>query len=224
MDRQLALLAAAWIGYFVLHSALASLVAKDFVAGRWPTLVPAYRLAFNLLAVLLLAVPGAFSFGWEGPLLWAWGGPWGWLSLLAAGVAIGGFAWSLKAYDSGEFSGFTQWRRRESRTEDQETLHLSPLHRHVRHPWYACALLLLWTRDMDAVRLLSVALITAYFVVGSWFEERKLIGYHGPAYQAYRGVVPGLLPWPGRSINPARAAELERMAAAYRREQGDGVR
>ena len=50
-----------WLAYAVLHSLLASLLAslslKRAVAARWPRLAPGYRLAFNVLAVVLLVPP-----------------------------------------------------------------------------------------------------------------------------------------------------------------------
>ena len=45
-----------WLVYFGLHSLLASIAAKQDVASRWPRAMPAYRLGFNVLAVLLLAL------------------------------------------------------------------------------------------------------------------------------------------------------------------------
>ena len=46
-----------WLAYAVLHSLLASLWLKRGVAARWPRLAPGYRLAFNVLAVVLLVPP-----------------------------------------------------------------------------------------------------------------------------------------------------------------------
>jgi len=48
--RDIVLLALCWIGYFALHSALASLAAKRGVAAAWPQLMPYYRLTYNILA------------------------------------------------------------------------------------------------------------------------------------------------------------------------------
>ena len=52
--QNIVLLAICWIGYFALHSALASLTVKRWVAAAWPKLMPYYRLTFNLLASLLI--------------------------------------------------------------------------------------------------------------------------------------------------------------------------
>ena len=211
-DLHLPLLALAWLAYFALHSLLASLALKQWVAARWPALSPAYRLAYNLLAVVLLLPPAWLLLSWSGPLLWSWSGAWAWVAHAAALLAGALFLWSLQSYDSGEFSGLRQWRRRNGEVMDTESLHISPLHRYVRHPWYACALLLIWTRDMDAARLLSALLATGYFVVGSLLEETKLVRYHGEAYRRYRRAVPGLVPWPGRRLSAAQAEELEALA------------
>ena len=220
MTGHLVLLAACWIAYFGLHSLLASLGAKRRVAARWPQAMPAYRLAYNGLALLLLMPPVGLMLMWDGPLLWTWSGPWAWVSHTLALLALGLFAWSLGAYDNGEFSGLRQWRERTRTVEDQETLRLTPLHRHVRHPWYFCALLLIWTRDMDAARLLSALLASAYFVVGSRLEEAKLVAYHGTAYAAYRARVPGLVPLPWRRLSADEASALEAEARAARQAPG----
>lgn len=216
MATELVLLAALWLAYFALHSLLASLACKRWLAARRPRLMPAYRLAYNALAVLLLLPPAGLMLAWDGPLLWAWTGPWAWLAHALALLALGLFAWSLAGYDGGEFSGLRQWRSRQAGIEDRATLHLSTLHRFVRHPWYLCALLLIWSRDMDAARLLSALLASGYFILGSRLEERKLIAFHGEAYRRYRARVPGLLPWPGRRLDVREARELEALARGDR--------
>ncbi len=203
-------LAAAWLIYFSLHSLLASLWLKRRVAVRWPTLMPAYRLLFNATALVLLLPPLALMHTLEGPTLWQWSGPASWVANGLALVALTGIAWSLRYYDGQEFLGVRQWRERISTVEDQELFHLSPLHRFVRHPWYSLALVLVWTRDMDAAFMVTALAVTLYFIVGSRLEERKLIAYHGEVYRRYRQNVPALLPLPWRHLSKEAARRLER--------------
>lgn len=202
----------AWLFYFLVHSILASLTVKQWVAKRWSGLMPAYRLLFNLLALLLLLPPLYLTYQFDGPWLWRWSGVMAWIANGLALVAVALFYWTLKYYDSEEFFGLKQWRNRARSVQDQERFHLSPLHRFVRHPWYALALVIVWSRDMNASFLLTAIIITLYFWIGSRLEERKLIVYHGDIYRIYRDRVPGLLPLPWRYLTRKEAEELERNA------------
>ncbi len=92
--------------------------------------------------------------------------------------------------------------------EDQEHFQLSAFHRFVRHPWYFFGLILIWTRDMSVMTLLSSILITFYFVVGSWLEEKKLLVYHGGTYRRYMARVPGLIPLPWKFLTAKEAEAL----------------
>lgn len=199
---------AGWLLYGLLHSVTASLWLKRRFARRWPQWVPLYRLLFNLFALLSLLPLLALVYLWHGPYLWQWTGP-GWLVANSlALLAVVGFAWSMRYYDSAGFLGLRQWRNAERRVEDQERLHISPLHRFVRHPWYFLGLVILWTRDMDGVLLLSGLMISGYLVLGSWLEERKLLVYHGERYRRYRQQVPGLIPLPWRFLDREEADRL----------------
>lgn len=205
---QLALLALAWGAYFALHSVLASLWLKRLVAARHPGWMPGYRLAYNALAGLLLIPLLVWLWLGRGPWLWAWSGMAGWVADGLALAAVAGLMWTLRWYDGGAFLGLRQWRGRVQAVEDQERFHLSPLHRYVRHPWYSLGLVMLWTRDMDALMLTSAVMATLYLVVGSRLEERKLIAYHGERYLRYRERVPALIPWPGRFLGAEEARGL----------------
>jgi len=174
--------------------------------------MPAYRLLFNLIALLLLLPPLYLTYSLDGPWLWRWSGLAWWLANGSALIAIALFYWTLKYYDSGEFSGVKQWRARVLSVEDQELFHLSPMHRYVRHPWYFLGLVLIWSRDMNLAFLFTAIVITLYFWLGSRLEEKKLVAYHGSVYQRYRERVPGLLPLPWRYLSKAAAEELERDA------------
>ena len=85
-------LAVSWLAYFCIHSLMASIASKQFIAERWPGGMPAYRMVFNLVAVLLLAVPLWLTFTWSGPWLWRWQGGWLWLSLALSLLAVAGLA------------------------------------------------------------------------------------------------------------------------------------
>jgi protein-S-isoprenylcysteine O-methyltransferase Ste14 len=207
-DTHTLLLILSWLVYFGLHSLLASIGAKQFVATRWPGAMPAYRLVFNVLAVLLLAVPLWLTLNAPQPWLWRWSGPAFVFSTALAVAAIAGFLWSLKFYDSKEFLGLRQLSERNASVDDQERFQLSPLHRWVRHPWYFFALVILWTRDMNAAMLITAIIMTLYFIIGSRLEERKLIRYHGDVYRRYRERVPGLVPLPWKYLRVEEAQAL----------------
>jgi protein-S-isoprenylcysteine O-methyltransferase Ste14 len=208
MTNELLLLGAAWLLYFAVHSGLAALPLKRVVAARWPALMPGYRLGFNVSAIVRLLLPMGMMIHLRGALLWQWQGAAAWVANGLAALAIVGFGWSLRGYDSGEFLGLRQLRDNERAVEDQEHFHISALHRYVRHPWYALALVILWTRDMDPALLVSAVLITLYFIVGSRLEERKLIIYHGDLYRRYRARVPPLIPLPWRYLSGHDATRL----------------
>ena len=201
-------LIALWAGYFIIHSALASLTVKHWATRRWPTLAPRYRLAYNALAFLLLLPPIYMTLFMRGDYLWRWTGAWSWLANGLALLAALGFLWTLRYYSGLEFIGFRQWQSDDHSIGDQEPFKISPLHRYVRHPWYALGLVIIWTRDMDPMFLTSAAAITLYLFIGSRLEERKLIAYHGEAYRRYRERVPGIIPLPWRRLDSEGARTL----------------
>lgn len=209
MQHDMHILALAWAAYFALHSALASLGLKRRVAAAFPAWMPYYRLAFNGLAVLLLLPILWLTYRDPGALLWRWQGAASWLANGLALAALAGFAHSARSYDMREFLGLRQWRGHVKRVEDQEHFHLSPYHRFVRHPWYFFGLVLVWTRDMYALTLLSSIMISLYFILGSRLEEKKLLVYHGETYRRYMARVPGLIPLPWKFLS---AEERERLS------------
>ena len=202
------LLILSWLAYFGLHSLLASIAMKKLVATRWPGAMPSYRLVYNLLAVLLLAVPLWLVLSHPGPWLWRWTGLGSVLAVSLSVAAVAGFIWSLRFYDMREFSGLRQLSENNDSVEDQERFQLSPLHRWVRHPWYFFALVILWTRDMNLSMLISVIMMTFYFIIGSKLEERKLLRYHGDVYRRYQQRVPGLIPLPWKYLRADEARDL----------------
>jgi protein-S-isoprenylcysteine O-methyltransferase Ste14 len=199
-------IALAWTLYGVLHSWLASASLKRGVAARWPGAARGHRLVYNILAVALLLPPLWLTQAYPGAPVVAWSP---WLAWPVALACVAGYLWSMKWYDGMDFLGL----RHLAGARQADPFILSPMHRYVRHPWYALGLLFLWTRDLNAGWLVAAVAITVYIVIGARLEEEKLIAAFGDAYKLYRKRVPSLVPWPGKRLDPAEAAALQALAA-----------
>jgi len=207
---RLAAIALAWLGYFALHSVLAALSVKAWVAGRWPNFMPRYRIAFNILSTLTLIPVLWLVYGVDSDWLWQWRGAWAWLGNGVALAAVMSLFVSGRSYDMGEFLGL---RQLSGHGNDQpESFTVSTLHRFVRHPWYCIGLVLIWTRDMNGPLLVSALMITAYFIVGSRLEEGKLLAIYGETYRRYMAKVPGLMPLPWKYLTAGEASALMQRA------------
>lgn len=211
---ELVWLALGWLAYAALHSLLASLGCKTRVTRRWPGFAPYYRLAFNGLAIVLVLPLAWATHAIPGEWLWRWTGTSAWLANGLALAALTGLWLSHGSYDMGEFLGTKPLREQRRDAAEHGDFRISPLHRHVRHPWYALGLVLVWTRDMNAPWLVSALAITLYLILGSLLEERKLEAHFGAAYRDYRQRVPGLVPLPWKWLTTAQAETLVRRSAA----------
>lgn len=195
-----AALAACWFFYFLIHSLLASTAAKSYVARKWPAFPSWYRLAYNLLALLLLLPVSALLWGNSWPMLWQWHGWAAAIAVMLKFLAIGGFWYSLRYYDMAEFLGL---KKREG-----AGFVISPFHRFVRHPWYFFAMVIIWTSDINSGQFLSYSLISLYFLLGSRLEEKKLERDFGERYRRYAERVPGLFPLPWKFLSRDEAEQL----------------
>lgn len=208
----LVVLALYWASYFVLHSVLASLAFKNWFARRFPAWLARYRLLYNMLSVVLLIPAGFLMFRFDAEPLWRWEGLLLWLSNGLALAAVLAFVASLRSYEMEGFSGLRGWNRGQGDPRDKGGLRISYWHRFVRHPWYFFALVILWTRDMNAAQFLSYSMMSVYFVIGSRLEEQKLCVFHGEAYREFQQRVPALCPLPWRYLSEEDARRIERRA------------
>jgi methanethiol S-methyltransferase len=189
------LILAALVVYGVLHSIAASLAAKQIAvttlgpaAARW------YRLGFSLYA-LVTFLPVLVLFAWlPDQTLYQVTFPAALLLLAVQAAGLGLFAWTLVVTDVWSFLGMRQVTAGDRQVE---FLTVRGPYAWVRHPMYTASLMILWFTPWMTFNLLALNLgITAYFVIGGIFEERKLLRQFGPAYAAYRERTPMLFPWP----------------------------
>ncbi|MFH2102608.1 MAG: isoprenylcysteine carboxylmethyltransferase family protein [Chloroflexota bacterium] len=185
----------AWIfitvlGWGFIHSLLASRAVKGKLLG-WlgPAWMRFYRLAYNLFAGLsFLPILGliyylpdtelyTIPFPWSGIMI---------LGQLGALVALGiGFLQS----EPWVFLGF----RAEGDLPPE--LMTGGLYRYVRHPLYTAGLAFIWLMPVMTAHALAINLaLTAYIIIGTLFEERKLHHKYGQAYTLYAAKTPMLIP------------------------------
>jgi len=104
--------------------------------------------------------------------------------------------WDLK-----EFIGLRQWERhRKGEAETvgrNERLFTGKGYGLVRHPLYlGCSMLLAFHPVQTRNSAATAAAVLAYFYIGSFFEERRLVRKFGEEYREYQRRVPRLLPLP----------------------------
>ena len=61
---------------------------------------------------------------------------------------------------------------------------------------------------MDTSLLAASSVISLYFIIGSYFEEKKLVDEYGEIYRKYKHRVPALMPNPWKYLSPKEAEEL----------------
>ncbi len=178
-----------WASFGLGHSALAGVGGRHLLAplvGRWQ------RLAYNLIAVAHLAVVLVVGRLVLASAVEPFARPTA-LAVLQAAMLLGGL-WLLwgggRRYDLARFLGTAP----ETPGTAPEPLVTDGLRARVRHPLYAGAHLLLWGLVADPLGLATAVWGSAYLVVGTWLEERRLLRVYGDAYADYRRRVPGLLP------------------------------
>ena len=64
----------------------------------------------------------------------------------------------------------------------------------VRHPWYAAVFIFLWAHDLNLARITINMILSAYLVIGTLLEERKLILEFGVKYRLYQRLVSMFIP------------------------------
>ena len=198
-DTEYGLYALLWLSFGLVHSLLASNSAKRLLH---PLFGRAYRLSYNLFSALhigLILIGGqlwlaqnSVSFNLAT-----------WLDILimvCRGFGAVVIVAALTQYDLGLFGGLTQLRRSEDAIEDEEPLHLAGMHRFVRHPIYLGAYLYLWGGVSGEFGLQTALYGSIYLLIGTWFEERKLIAQYGQSYIDYRNRVPSIIPFRGRVL------------------------
>ena len=176
----------------IVHSLLASLAVKGFFRRVFGAgFMRIYRLAYNVFSFIsFLPILWLVAF-LPNRILYSVPAPWSYLMLAGqAAGALGLFAAVLQT-DTLSFVGLRQLFEEEKPGK----LVTGGLYKYVRHPIYTFSLIFLWlTPIMTINTLIFYIAATLYFIVGAYFEERKLLREFGAVYAEYKSVTPMLIP------------------------------
>ena len=173
--------------FALFHSMTASLACKQ-QAYAWGLKEPRYRLLYSLISTILTIVwalwihqlPDTPLYSTDGILrgiLIA-------IQLLGALIALAAF----QPIDGMAFLGF-----RKLQISEDPFIELG-IYRYMRHPMYSGTMLILFAMPVQSWNGLQFAVVIGvYFLVGSRFEERRMLRQHAE-YADYQRRVPAFRP------------------------------
>ena len=181
--------------YGALHSLLASRRFKAALTRRFgPPAMRWHRLLFSLQAGLLFLPVLVLVNSLPDRTIYAVSAPFSTLLRLLQLAGISGLVYGVGQTGFFNFIGL-------NRLLDPAALNQPPrfvtsgLYRHVRHPIYTSTMLMLWATPVLSWNQLALNLgISGYMIIGSLFEEQKLLDEFGSAYREYSRRTPAFLP------------------------------
>ena len=179
--------------YFLFFAIFHSILAMDHAKNKAEKLMGKgyryYRLIYSIISIPLFF-----------PAFWVWASssksshlvysipenlyP---LVILIRLSAIGIFGYAALQTDLLEFIGIKREKKKSLITSGSYAL--------VRHPLYLAGILILITKmRMAQIDLLATLLISGYFVIGAFIEEKRLLSVFGEEYRNYKQQVSMFIP------------------------------
>lgn len=185
-----------FILYFLLFAVIHSFLAADFIKNKAEKhlkyMFRYYRIIYNMLSIITFAPvillwitysassPPVYSIpGWMYPFI-----------ILIRIVAIGLFIYAGMQTDILKFIGL-----RQKIGKGKNELIKIGAYGIVRHPLYTGGIMILFTKlEMSQLDLAAVLMISIYFIVGAYIEERRLLANFGEDYRKYQKEVSMFVP------------------------------
>lgn len=188
-----------WILWCVMHSLLITPVVVRKSQDILPWIERYYRLLYNFFSgITLVPLIIWLHFGGQsGEILFFWHGPLIVIRILFFVISICLFCAGSRHYDLQSFLGLSQLRDGQHHLlGTAATFSTEGILGITRHPWYLGSFLFVWSvfSWYDERRLAVAFIFSAYLIIGSWLEERKLLARYPEAYAEYCRQVPMFLP------------------------------
>ena len=182
------------------HSLLASNKVKRILVEKVGDKIAFYRLFYNFTSVLTFFLIYILS---PKPdlIIYDLIYPWDIVIFVVQLFALIGLLWAASAVNASEFFGIAQIKRyligtyNPNELDERYELKKTGAFKYSRHPIYFFTILFLGLRPtMDFFYLVFFICLTIYFIVGSIYEEKKLVELFGDEYVQYQKETPWLVP------------------------------
>lgn len=186
--------------YGFIHSVVASEKVKVFFRKIFGNLIAFYRIGYNIFALAGLYLIWDLA---PHPSLQIYKlpPPYDYLVLIPQLIALTGIIWCAKYICVREFLGLNQIDRylrneySDNELDENYTLRIEGPYKYSRHPIYFFSIIILMFRaEMDLFYLTMFISFTAYFYIGSYYEEKKMVRLFGADYTNYQQKVPRIFP------------------------------
>jgi protein-S-isoprenylcysteine O-methyltransferase Ste14 len=191
---RLLIVAIIWIGWSVQHSLLNDTGALGARIWEKPFIRPYYRIIYNVVAVVTLALAISYTPTGEEIMVIKWRWPWVIIPAMTMTLALIIFALTFKQLDLSGFSGLGSLRGGQPAASDSGGLVTDGVYGVVRHPQFSAGILALWSRDLSDTSMVINIVLCAYMLIGARMEEKRLIRQFGDEYRDYMDRVPGFIP------------------------------
>jgi protein-S-isoprenylcysteine O-methyltransferase Ste14 len=180
-----------------LHSAMISISVTEYLKKSLGSGFRYYRLFFNAVSVLTIVPVVLFVYSVRTRPLFSWDGYLRIVQVLMMGTSFLLFFLGARHYDARQLLGIKQIQEG---TSDKAITHSGKLDTSgvlgmIRHPWYSAGMFLIWSGQMDVSTIIVNILLTAYLIVGTLLEERKLVREFGEEYRDYQKRVSMFIPY-----------------------------
>ena len=186
-----------WVLWCALHSILISVTVTEYLKKRLGSGFRFHRLFYSVFSLATLLPLMYYSNSIRPDPFFRWDG---YLVVVQCALILTGsylFVAGARHYSFSELLGIRQIEagRKESTSSDGDTFAVSGIHSIIRHPWYLAGILIVWAQDLSFFVILNNIVISIYFIIGSFLEERKMMRKFGERYRDYQRTVSMLVPY-----------------------------
>jgi protein-S-isoprenylcysteine O-methyltransferase Ste14 len=186
-----------WILWCTLHSTLITTTVTDYIKRKLGKQFRFYRLFFNAVSLVTLIPVVVYSVSIQEAPVFRWEGHWVIAKYLLWVTSISLFVAGGRHYNLLQFLGIRQIKtgRTNHLLSEYDTFDTSGILSAIRHPWYTAGIISVWASDISLSTFLINIVISAYFVIGTILEERKLLQEFGEKYREYQKNVSMFIPY-----------------------------
>ncbi|MBN1302695.1 MAG: isoprenylcysteine carboxylmethyltransferase family protein [Melioribacteraceae bacterium] len=182
------------------HSVLASTKFKMKIKEKIGDKIAFYRLFYNISSLIIFIIVWEYS-PKPDVIIYDLQYPFDIIIFAVQVFSLVGFFWAARYINLGEFLGVNQIKRYlegiydSDDLDEKTTLVINGPMKLCRHPVYLFSVLFISLRPtMDLFYLFFVITSIIYFIIGSYIEEKKLIGKYGVEYLNYQKSVKRIIP------------------------------